>query len=127
MSISKKLISVARAKELQAEWEKTRNYVTTNGNRHQDTCEFHFKLEELQEYLDYVKSKSEEKGIKNPGINIWLGAYEATEEKPNLTTIFLTATKEKDEPDEDALRDYLENEEIQPMNVIQGPWPPGKY
>lgn len=127
MSISKKLISVERAKELQAEWRKTRNYVTTNGNRHEDTCEFHFSLEELQDYLNYVKEESEKQGIKNPGINIWLGAYEANEKRPNLTTIFLSATKDKNEPDEDTSRDYLENEEIQPMNVIQGPWPPGKY
>jgi len=127
MSISNKLISITRAKELQAEWEKTRNYITTNGDRHEDTCEFHFSLEELQEYLDYVKKLSDEQGIKNPGVNIWLGAYAANEQKPNLTTVFLSATKRKSEPDEDSSRDYLENDEIQPMNVVQGGWPPRKY
>ncbi|APU66905.1 MAG: hypothetical protein VX712_00705 [Bacteroidota bacterium] len=123
-----KCISVAEAKALQQEWWDTRLEVTTNGHKHQDTCEFHFSLEELQEFLDYVKEESDAAGIKSPGINIWFGAYQAKESRPNLSTIFLSATKKKNGEEVDEYgRDYDENPEIDPMNDNSGPWPPLQY
>ncbi|MDT0644330.1 hypothetical protein RM553_15940 [Zunongwangia sp. F363] len=116
-------ISVKAAKELQERWWKTRSKVITDGEEHRDTCEFKFSIAELQEYLDYVKEKSARQGIKDPGISIWLGAYAKTEEKPGLTTLFFSATKES------AAEDcrYESNDEIEPSNEITGKWPPEPY
>ncbi len=123
-----KCISVQQAKTLQQEWWKTRLEVTTNNNRHKDTCEFHFTLEELQEYLDYVKEASAAAGLSNPGINIWFGAYQAKDKRPSLSTIFLSATKRKNsEAVDESGRDYDENPEIDPLNQNNGPWPPLEY
>ncbi|WP_373057557.1 hypothetical protein [Zunongwangia sp. H14] len=116
-------ISVQAAKELQERWRKTRSEVITNGEKHKDTCEFQFNLDELQEYLDYVRQKSAEQGIQNPGISIWLGAYAKTEKKPGLTTLFFSATKEIETQD----GGYEENEDIEPCNEVTGKWPPEPY
>ena len=121
-------ITIAEAKEIQKEWWNTRLEVTTNGNTHKDTCEFHFTLEELEHYLKYVKDKSSEAGIKNPGINIWLGAYKAKNDRPNLNTIFFSATKKKNSTEDDSSGiDYEENLEIEPFNQNGGNWPPLEY
>ncbi|MDR5590665.1 hypothetical protein [Christiangramia sp. SM2212] len=128
MEKPEKCISISRAKEIQKEWWNTRLEVTTNGKTHEDTCEFHFTLDELQQYLDYVREKSEEANISNPGINIWLGAYKEKENRPNLTTIFLSATKKKNSVEDDGSgRDYEENTEIDPFNENGGLWPPFGY
>lgn len=128
MAKPEKCVTVERARELQNEWWKTRLEVTTNGNKHKDTCEFHFTLDELQEYLDYVREKSIAANISNPGINIWFGAYKAKENRPNLSTIFLSATKKKNTTEDDGSgRDYEENTEIEPLNENGGLWPPFAY
>ncbi|MCF4102580.1 hypothetical protein L1I30_12965 [Gillisia sp. M10.2A] len=129
-----KCISIKQAKELQDEWWKTRSEVTTNGKKHEDSCKIHYTLDELQEYLDYVRDKSTEQNIKDPGINIWFGAYPKEDGKPSLATVFLAASKKKkfescDEDDDDQGNDdnYEDNDEIDPFNDGSVGWPPSKY
>tara|TARA_R100000935_G_scaffold56934_1_gene89656 strand:- start:345 stop:620 length:276 start_codon:yes stop_codon:yes gene_type:complete len=87
-------VTVAKAKKLQKKWWDTRLNVTTNGEKHEDTCQFYFTVEELQNYLDEVKTKSLAQGVDTQGFNVWLGAYEATETEPSLATVFLQQPKE---------------------------------
>ena len=120
-------ITVAKAKQLQKKWWETRSLVTTNGEEHRDTCQFYFTVEELQAYLDEVKSKSLAQGVEIPGINVWLGAYEETETTPSLSTVFLAPTKRVKSDDPDKEYEDVANDEIDPLNYGTGKWPPRLY
>lgn len=122
-----KKITVTNAKKLQKKWWDTRLNVTTNGNTHEDTCQFYYTLEELQNYLEEVKTKSLEQGIETPGINIWFGAYEETEGKPSLATVFLAPTKRVKSENSELEFEDVANDEIEPYNGNSGLWPPALY
>lgn len=129
MEKPKKLISVEEAKELQKNWVESRGKAIKKGQGHDDTREFWYSLEELQEYLDYVREKSKEQGVEKPGIRIYFGAYPRTNNKKSYSTIFLAPTKEKSgnsegEPLED---DDNNNYEIEPLNQNNGGFPPTNY
>ncbi|TVZ25296.1 hypothetical protein JM83_0198 [Gillisia sp. Hel_I_86] len=120
-------ITVVKAKKLQKKWWDTRLIVTTNGGEHEDTCQFFYTVEELLTYLEEVKTKSIQQGIDNPGINIWFGAYDATETEPSLATVFLAPTKRVKSDDPDKEYEDVANDEIEPFNGTTGLWPPGEY
>lgn len=127
MAKPSKCITVAEAKALQKKWKETRGEVVTNEKTHKDTCEFHYSLDEIQGYLDYIKNMSKDPDTSNLGINIWLGAYPEADGKPSLSTIFITATKKKTGELVEGEKDYEENSEIEPFNTVIGEWPPNEY
>ena len=57
----------------------------------QDHREVFFNLENLENYLDYVKKESKKKGYKNVGIRVYLGAKKQGD-APYKTTVFLAPT-----------------------------------
>lgn len=124
-----KCISVHEARELQNNWKKTRGREIERGQGYMDTREFWYSLAELEEYIEFVKKKSEEQGARNPGLRIYLGAYPAQDQKKSLSTIFITptfdesSTKSGEETDEVHLNNYS----IDPMNDSQNGWPPREY
>jgi len=120
-------ITEAKAKKLQKKWWDTRSMVTTGGTTHEDTCQFYFTVEELQSYLDEVKTKSLAQGVDTPGINVWLGAYDATETAPSLATVFFAPTKRVKSDDPDKEYEDVANEDIDPLNYGTGKWPPTMY
>jgi len=120
-------VTVAKAKKLQKKWWDTRLNVITNGEKHEDTCQFYFTVEELQNYLDEVKTKSLEQGVDTPGINIWFGAYDETADKPSLATVFLAATKRMKSENSELEYEDVANDEIEPFNNGAGLWPPLGY
>ncbi|WP_424493774.1 hypothetical protein [Salinimicrobium sp. GXAS 041] len=123
-----KCISVEEARKEQDEWVRTRGKEIERGQGYEDTREFWYSLDELQEYLDYVKEKSKEQGVKRPGIRIYLGAYPKTNGKKSYSTLFLAPTKEaiKSSDDEDDDSDD-NNYEIDPLNQNNGGQPPIDY
>ena len=123
-----KCISVEEARKVQDEWIRTRGKEIRRGQGYDDTREFWYSLEELQEYLDYVKEKSKEQGVKKPGIRIYLGAYPKTNGKKSYSTLFLAPTKEavKSTDDEDDESD-ANNYNIDPLNQNNGGQPPIDY
>ncbi|GHA29601.1 hypothetical protein GCM10007103_08540 [Salinimicrobium marinum] len=124
----KKCISVEEARNQQNEWVRTRGKDIERGEGYEDTREFWYSLDELQEYLDYVREKSAEQGVKKPGIRFYLGAYPKGENKKSYSTIFLAATKEKENKDvEDEEGQNENNYEIEPMNTITSGMPPKIY
>lgn len=124
MEKPKKCISVEEAREYQNNWKETRGQEIRNSQGYEDTREFWYSLDELQEYLDYVREKSAMQGVKNPGLRIYLSAYPKTAEKRSYSTIFLAPTKENKEADSE---DRENNYEIEPLNTITGGWPPRDY
>lgn len=116
--IKDKLISVEKARELQTNWNENQGKgITGRGLR--DVREFLFDLEDLQEYIDYVREKSQEQGIQNPGLRIYLGAYA---DRKKVSTVFLAPTKtvKSMELEEDVENNY----EISPLNTVIGGYPP---
>ncbi len=130
MDRPRKCISVEKARELQDNWKRTRGKEIERILGYGDTREFWYSIEELQEYLDYVKEKSKEQGIKNPGVRIYLGAYKETERKKSYSTLFLAPTKEKNENSREAEAKVVSNSnnyDIDSLNETQGGWPPTDY
>lgn len=128
MEKPKKCISVEEARKEQDEWVKTRGKEIERGQGYKDTREFWYSLDELQEYLDYVREKSREQGVEKPGIRIYLGAYPNIKEKKGYTTIFLAPTKEASQQTEVASEDSDPNNyEIEPLNQTHGGFPPTTY
>src|SRR5690606_41361430 len=85
--ISEKLISTEKARELQSNWVGNQG-MAIEKNGFKDVRDFLFNLEDLQEYIDYVRVRSREQGIDNPGIRVFFGAYVAVRE--NDETVFLS-------------------------------------
>ncbi len=128
MKKPKKCISVDDAKKLQKKWVDTRGKDIQECEGYEDTREFWYSLDELQEYLDFVREKSNEQEVKKPGIRIYLGAYPQTNDKKSFSTIFLAPTKEKSNSDGETAEDGDENNyEIEPMNQTNGGYPPKGY
>ncbi len=90
----KKCISIEEAKELQKTWCDTRTPEIDKCLGFEDTREFWWSVEELQEYLKYVKKQSKKQGICNPGIRIYFGAYPKNKCKMDrgYSTVFLAPT-----------------------------------
>ncbi|TDN87611.1 hypothetical protein DET49_11159 [Salegentibacter sp. 24] len=128
MKKPKKCISVEEARKEQDEWVRTRGKDIREAEGYEDTREFWYSVEELQEYLDYVREKSKEQGVEKPGIRFYLGAYPKTKEKKSYTTMFLSPTKEAAGDTETAEDDSDPNNyEIEPMNIITSGRPPNNY
>ncbi|MBZ9729162.1 hypothetical protein LB467_05640 [Salegentibacter sp. JZCK2] len=129
MEKPKKCISVEKAKQFEKKWVETRGKDIENGEGYPDTREFWYSLDELQEYLDYVREKSKEQKVKKPGIRIYLGAYPQTNDKKSFSTIFLAPTKEKSgNSDLETEEDGDENNyEIEPLNDSTSGHPPKTY
>ncbi len=109
------LISVAEARELQKNWMSTRAVDIEKGRGHKDAREMLFSLEELQNFLDYIKENSKN---ANPGVRIYFGAYDRDDN--DLATVFLSPTVDAKEGAEN---DY----DLKPLNRGISGWPPKNY
>lgn len=132
MAKPKKCISVDEAKKLQKKWMETRALEIEQAQGYKDTREFLYSLEELQEYLDYVKEQSSAQGIEKPGIRMYFGAYSKTYVKKSYATMFLSATKDLEKNieslEEEEVSNKTENNyEIDPFNTVLGGYPPKDY
>lgn len=113
-----KCITVEEAKNLQNNWVITRGTEIDKAQGAVDCREFCYSVEELQEYLDYVKEESTKQGINSPGVRIYFAAYD--NEKSDKATVFLAPTEGGEEDDGN-------NYNIDPFNWGQGGWPPHNY
>lgn len=127
MSRPSKCISVDEAKGLQQNWKSTRGREISRGQGYEDTCEFWYSLEELQEYLDYVREKSSEQGLNNPGVRIYLGAYKGQGAKKSYSTVFLAPTMEEISGNDNQDEKQFNNYQIDPLNDSAGGVPPITY
>ena len=117
MTKPSKCISVVDARKLQDNWVETRGAEISKAQG-TDQREFIYSVDELQEFLDYVKDESNKQGIKSPGIRIYFGAYDNSESK--LATVFLAPTK-------GGKIDSENNYNIDAFNFAGGGWPPRNY
>lgn len=124
-----KCISVEEARELHDQWNNSRAGDMKKNLGFEDTREFHWTVDELQEYLDYVKDKSKILGVKKPGIRVYLGAYPKHKCKKGkgLSTVFFAPTGAKPGGlGKDGL-EYENNYDIEPFNLGGAGDPPNNY
>ena len=71
----KKCISVKEAKMLEKNYVDTIEKALEKSQGCQECREFWWSLEELEDYIKYVKKKAKKKGYKNLGLRFYLGKY----------------------------------------------------
>ncbi|WP_459209872.1 hypothetical protein [Aquimarina rhabdastrellae] len=124
-----KCISVEEAKELQQQWCDHRAHHLHKCLGHEDAREFWWSVEELEEYLAYVKEESTKQGIKNPGIRMYMGAYpqQKCSHGKGMSTLFLTPTGSKVRSLGKDGGSEPNNYNIQPLNGGSSGNPPADY
>lgn len=115
MSKPSNCITVAQARQLQDNWVVTRGSDIERAMGSADTREFLFSVEELQQFIDYVKAGSE---TANPGIRIYLGAYD--NDVTDKATVFLAPTL-------GTTPGVANNYDLEPLNKSIGGYPPLNY
>ena len=115
-------IKPSDAETLLENWKNGPGKAITNSN-YKDAYETWFSVDELMEYLQYVKDNIP----NNPGVRVYFGKYDEDAgpgKEKGLTTVFFAPTKggSHDNPEE------IENEkELDPFNIGHGGWPPSNY
>jgi hypothetical protein len=120
-----KCISVEEARELEKGWLDSRRKEIDRAQGYQDTREFFFTIEELEDYLKYVKEESKKLGAVNPGVRIYLGAYKPGKfnRDKSYSTLFIAPTHEITNSPTTIENNY----DIDPYNNTSGGIPPKKY
>lgn len=88
------LISVETAKTLNSNYNAKRADLHLKAIGTEDANAIWYSLEELENYIEYIKSEGEQQGFSVDGIRFYLGVYPETEQKgkAGYTTIFLSPT-----------------------------------
>lgn len=118
MGRPKNCITVTAAKALQKNWNDTRAIDIEKAMGSEDVCAVTFNIDQLQEFIDYVKSESADKGIDQPGIRVYFAAY--NDKESNKATVFLNATESDD-------GNSANNYDVDPLNLGNDRWPPHAY
>jgi hypothetical protein len=92
------LITREFAKKLHLNYAKTRTPIIRRIIKKEDANAIWFSLEELENYIHYIKIEGKKDGYDVNGIRFYFGVYpeeEKYQEKAGLTTLFLNATGKK--------------------------------
>ncbi|MCD0469901.1 hypothetical protein [Flavobacterium sp. JAS] len=95
------LISKEFAQELNLNYNKKKASLTAKSAKtKEDANAIWYSLEELENYIHYIKTQAAENGYTADGIRFYFGVYPEDEkhgEKAGLTTLFLVPTGKKTE------------------------------
>jgi hypothetical protein len=108
------LITRKFAKELHVNFMKYRASIIAKYIKKEDANAVWFSVEELENYIHYIKSKGEKTGYDVNGIRIYFGVYPEQKkyaEKAGLMTVFLQATGNK-------IRKVVKEEEVQTFELM---------
>lgn len=125
-----KCITVEQGRRLVKEWCDTRTPEIDKCLGFVDAREFEWTVEELMEYLRYVKRESKKQGIIDPGVRVYLGAYpkEKCKSHRGYSTVFLAPTGHPARSlGKDMLRLDTINYKIAPYNHGNSGEPPKNY
>ncbi|WP_395046522.1 hypothetical protein [Flavobacterium sp.] len=88
------LISPEKATELNSNYNTKRADLHLKAIGKEDANAVWYSIEELENYIEYIKSEGDQQGYTIDGIRFYLGVYSETEkaERAGYTTIFLSPT-----------------------------------
>ncbi|WP_337965589.1 hypothetical protein [uncultured Flavobacterium sp.] len=92
------LITKEFAKQLNLNYNKKRAGLAAKAAKKEDANAIWYSLEELENYIHYIKTQGLEDGYTVDGIRFYFGVYPDDEkhgEKAGLTTLFLVPTGKK--------------------------------
>ncbi|CAM4425821.1 hypothetical protein [Flavobacterium terrigena] len=121
------LITKELATDLNNRYIEKRSGLILSNIGKEDANAVWYSIEELENYINYVKTKGIENGIEVNGIRFYIGVYPEDgvkyKEKAGLTTIFLSPTKkrtlnilERSLADDPLLEVNVDVTEIEPLN-----------
>lgn len=121
------LITTNIALDLNKRYNEKRSGLILSDIGKEDANAVWYSLEELENYINYIKTKGIEKGIEVDGIRFYIGVYPEDvvkyKEKAGLTTIFLSPTKKKTSNiserslvDTSSVEENIDVTEIEPLN-----------
>jgi len=124
-------ISVKDAKALQATWMSAHELgEEVQVPEDNEVCCVTFNIDQLQEYINYIKEQSQQQGIAAPGIRVYLGAYnvpsadtlggDGDDDSNPRTTVFFCAS-------ENDGGESGNNYNIDPLNNGNSGWPPNAF
>jgi|SRR5690606_7430304 len=89
----KKCISVKEARKLEKNYVETIEKTLKKEFGCEECREFWWSLEEIEEYIDYVKNEAKDKGYNNLGLRFYLGKYDKKKAKDSeQSTLFIAPT-----------------------------------
>ncbi len=116
MSKPSNCITVAEARQLQDNWVATRAVDIERSMGSVDTREFLFSVDELQQFLDYIKTSSI--GSQKAGVRIYFAAYD--NHTSDKATVFLAPTN-------GITAGSPNNYKLEPLNKAVTGFPPTNY
>lgn len=85
-------ITVEEARELQKNYVDKIEKTLEKSLGCQECREFWWSIEEMEEYIKYVKKKARKKGYKNLGLRFYLGKYGKHQHEHEHVTMFISPT-----------------------------------
>jgi hypothetical protein len=116
MSKPSNCITVVAARQLQDNWVATRAVDIERAMGTVDTREFLFSVEELEQFLNYIKESSI--GTTKPGVRIYFAAYD--NHTSDKATVFLAPTN-------GVTAGSPNNYNLEPLNRSVSGFPPKNY
>jgi hypothetical protein len=107
----------ARYNELR--WQLIKNSPSMNGR--EDANAIWYSIEVLENYINYAKAEAKKNNYAISGIRFYMGVYPENyqyREKAGLTTIFLSATKKRQQMQKDVLKMNLKSDSQKSTDVI---------
>ena len=94
------LISLEKARELNKNYNDTRAALHQQKLGKEDANAVWYSLQELENYIAYIKKQGVEKGYDVDGIRLYMGVYPSTDEasKAGYTTLFLAEKRNLQRP-----------------------------
>lgn len=121
------LITKEFAKQLNVNYNNKRASLTAKKAQKEDANAIWYSLEELENYIHYIKTNGAKDGYNVDGIRFYFGVYPEDEkhgEKAGLTTLFLVPTGKKIEQNKAKIQSFALVQEplssdiqsLEPMN-----------
>lgn len=88
------LISAEMASDLEKNYKKYRSTLIDSTYNMEDANAIWYSIDELENYIAYVRTQTKEKGVTMDGIRFYMGVYPSSnKEKAGMTTIFMVPTQ----------------------------------
>jgi len=121
------LITKEFAKQLNVNYNNKKASLTAKKPQKEDANAIWYSLEELENYIHYIKTNGAKEGYNVDGIRFYFGVYPEDEkhgEKAGMTTLFLVPTGKKTAGDQAKIQSFAfaqetlssDIENLEPMN-----------